>query len=36
MDLDELIDRLYALPLSEFTRERDQAARELRSAGPAG
>ena len=33
MVLDEIIDRLYGLPLSEFTRERDRAARELRSEG---
>ena len=31
MVLDEIIDRLYGLPLSEFTRERDRAVRELRS-----
>jgi hypothetical protein len=29
----ETIDRLYGLPLSEFTLARDQAARELREAG---
>ena len=33
MILDEIIDRLYGLPLSEFTRERDRVARELRSEG---
>ncbi len=31
-DLDELAGRLYGLPLEEFTRERDAAARELRRA----
>jgi hypothetical protein len=30
---DELIERLYGLPLAEFTRARDLAARELRKAG---
>jgi hypothetical protein len=29
----EIADRLYALPLAEFTQARDQAARELRKAG---
>jgi len=33
MDVEEIIDRLYALPLEEFTRERNQAERELRRAG---
>jgi hypothetical protein len=33
MDVDEIIDRLYTLPLEEFTRERNQAERELRKAG---
>src|SRR6266567_4877145 len=33
MDVEEVIDRLYALPLEEFTRERNQAERELRKAG---
>ena len=33
MDVDEIIDGLYGLPLGEFTRERDRAARELRSEG---
>jgi hypothetical protein len=31
-DLDEVASRLYGLPLEEFTRERDAAARELRKA----
>jgi hypothetical protein len=31
-DLDEVAGRLYGLPLEEFTRERDAAARELRKA----
>ena len=31
--LDEIIDGLFGLPLNEFTRERDAAARELRSEG---
>src|SRR2546423_1744237 len=31
--VDEIVDRLYALPLEEFTRERDAAAREVRKAG---
>jgi hypothetical protein len=31
-DLDDLTGRLYGLPLEEFTRERDAAARELRKA----
>jgi hypothetical protein len=30
---EELIEALYGLPLEEFTKGRDQAARELRSAG---
>jgi hypothetical protein len=33
MDVEEIIDRLYALPREEFTRERNQAERELRKAG---
>jgi hypothetical protein len=33
VDVEELIDRLYALPLEEFTRERNAAERELRKAG---
>jgi hypothetical protein len=33
MDAEEIIDRLYALPLGEFTRNRNQAERELRKAG---
>ncbi len=33
MPADEIIDRLYGLPLTEFTRARDEAARELRKAG---
>jgi hypothetical protein len=33
MDVEEIIDRLYALPLKEFTQERNQAERELRKAG---
>jgi hypothetical protein len=33
MDVEEIIDRLYALPLEEFTRARNQAERELRQAG---
>ncbi len=33
MDVEEIIDRLYALPLEEFTPERNQAERELRKAG---
>jgi hypothetical protein len=33
MDLEEVIDRLYALPLEEFTPERNRAAYELRKAG---
>jgi hypothetical protein len=33
MSLDEEIDRLYGLPLEEFVRERDQAARAARKAG---
>jgi chromosome segregation ATPase len=33
MGIDEIIDRLYGLPLEEFTRERNQAERELRKAG---
>lgn len=34
-DVEEIIDRLYALPLEEFTRERNEAERELRKAGQA-
>jgi len=33
VDVEETIDRLYGLPLSEFTRARDEAARELRQDG---
>jgi hypothetical protein len=33
MDAEETIDRLYGLPLAEFTRERNEAASALRSAG---
>jgi hypothetical protein len=33
MDLDEIVDRLFGLPLEEFTRARDEAADELRKAG---
>jgi hypothetical protein len=33
MEIEEIIDRLYALPLAEFTRERNQVERELRKAG---
>jgi hypothetical protein len=33
MDVEEIIDRLYALPLSEFTSGRNEAERELRKAG---
>jgi hypothetical protein len=33
MGIEEIIDRLYELPLEEFTRERNQAERELRKAG---
>lgn len=33
MGLDEIADRLYALPLEEFTQARNQAERELRKAG---
>jgi hypothetical protein len=33
MDVEEIIDRLYALPLSEFTVARNEAERELRKAG---
>ena len=33
MDVEEIIDRLYGLPLEEFTQERNQAERELREAG---
>jgi hypothetical protein len=36
MDVEEIIDRLYALPLEEFTRERGQAERELRRGRAAG
>jgi hypothetical protein len=33
MDVEELIGRLYSLPLAEFTPERNRAERELRKAG---
>jgi hypothetical protein len=33
MSPDEEVDRLYGLPLAEFTRARDELARELRKAG---
>ena len=33
MSVDEIADRLYALPPEEFTRARNQAERELRKAG---
>ncbi len=33
MEIEELIDRLYAVPREEFTRERNQVERELRKAG---
>jgi hypothetical protein len=33
MEVDELIDRLYALPPEQFTQARDEAARELRRGG---
>ena len=33
MSVDEVADRLYALPPEEFTEARNQAARELRAAG---
>jgi hypothetical protein len=33
MGIEEIIDRLYELPLEEFTRERNRAERELRRAG---
>jgi hypothetical protein len=33
MDAEEIIDRLYSLPLSEFTSARNEAERELRRAG---
>jgi hypothetical protein len=33
MTVDEIIDRLYDLPLAEFTAARNEAARELRTAG---
>lgn len=33
MSVDELTDRLYALPAEEFTRARNEAERELRKAG---
>lgn len=33
MTVDEIIDRLYGLPLAEFTAARNEAARELRTAG---
>ena len=33
MGVDEIIDRLYALPFAEFTSARNEAERELRTAG---
>jgi hypothetical protein len=33
VDVDQIIDRLYGLPAAEFTRARDEAARELRREG---
>jgi hypothetical protein len=33
MDVEQIIDRLYGLPLAEFTPARNEAARELREAG---
>ena len=33
MSVDEIVDRLYALPPQEFTQARNQAERELRKAG---
>src|ERR671928_57650 len=33
MAADDVADRLYGLPLEEFTAERDKAARELRREG---
>ena len=33
MSVDEIADRLYALPIEEFTQARNQAERELRKAG---
>ena len=33
MTIEEIIDRLYGGPLAEFTRARDDAARELRKSG---
>jgi hypothetical protein len=33
MDVEEIIGRLYSLPLAEFTPERNRAERELRKAG---
>ncbi len=33
MAIEEIIDRLYGVPLAEFTRARDDAARELRKSG---
>ena len=33
MDVEEIVDRLYGLPLTEFTRARDEAVRELRGEG---
>ena len=33
MSVDEIADRLYALPLEEFTQARNEAERELRQAG---
>ena len=33
MAIEEIIDRLYGLPIAEFTQARNEAARELRKAG---
>ena len=33
MTIEEIVDRLYGLPLAEFTRARNEAAGELRKAG---
>ena len=33
VNVEEITDRLYALPLEEFTAARNQAERELRQAG---
>jgi hypothetical protein len=33
MDVEQVIDRLYALPLEEFMRERNQAECELQKVG---